>query len=304
MASDFADADQPGEGDSPDDDLALEEALVELEALREDNERLRHEYARARRHQYRRAAIGLALVGVVAGAGAILFPDTRDVLVAIAAIGTIAAILTAYLSPERFVAAEVGELIYGQLRDTLDALVGILDLSDRRVYVPVPGHPEPTVRLFVPERASDPLPEPEILEDVIIVPDGAAGRGLAVHPTGEALLAAMLDQRGGPMPRPQDRTDLAAEGLVETYEIADGIDPALELAEGRARFAIHNSVYGKVERIDHPIASTLACALASALRTPVDLTVAGGDDRTDWIVACEWDPDEAAVTSSGPEESR
>ena len=43
---------------------------LELERLRERNERLRENYARARQAQYRRAALGLALLGVVALAGA------------------------------------------------------------------------------------------------------------------------------------------------------------------------------------------------------------------------------------------
>lgn len=293
-------ADTVGSAPAPADEPAEPDDLtVELERLREENRRLRAEYARARRASYRRAALGLAAVGAVAVAAAIPFAAQRDVLLAVGAIGLFSAVLTAYLTPERFVPAQIGELVYRQHSRTLADLAATLDLSDERRYVPLPAAANGRVRLFVPEHPDDPLPDPSTLDRPLVVPTGHGGRGLSIDPSGDAVLEEL--STGGPTIRDADvatAADTAAEGLVETFELADRIQPDLAVADGRATFAVTGAVYGSPDQLDHPIPSTLACAIAQATEATVTVAVTPGDDRADWLVSCRWAAEEADRTGT------
>src|SRR5699024_5189946 len=110
------------------------ELAAQIDVLREENQRLREEYARARRTQYRRTALALAAVGLLATLGGVALPDSRTVLFALGGTGLFAAALTRYLTPEQFISASVGEGIYGSLAATEAALVAELGLQDERLY--------------------------------------------------------------------------------------------------------------------------------------------------------------------------
>ena len=260
---------------------------AELARLREENDRLREEYARARQAAHRRAAIGLAGVGTVAIAAGVLFPPERPILLTIGAIGVFAAILTAYLTPERFVAATVGERIYAQLATTLEALVELLDLSEHRVYVP---RERDDVCLFVPQHGRYELPEPADLTDPLVLPPDDRARGLVIRPTGDALVRELLtDGIGADEMTVVAAANTLAEALVETFELVDVVSPDLDVTNGRASFAVTGSVYGSVDRIDHPIVSTLASGLARTIGEPVEVTVTDADERADHVVVCRWE---------------
>ena len=271
-------------------DSEYEDLAIELAAAREELARLRAEYTRAMRAQYRRAAIGLAGVGVVAVLGGLLFPAQRSLLLTIGAIGLFAAILTAYLTPERFVAASVGERTYSQLARNVEALARTLGLSDRRVYVPV-DHADGHVRLFVPQGEPFTVPASSNLEELIVGDVPAAQRGISLYPTGEALLD-VLDASDAGAGNPLDAVDVAADGIMHTFELADRltVDPAP--ADGRVSVAVTNSTYGTVDRLDHPIASTVACGLARVIEQPVEVQIVTDDERADAVVVCTWDVDD------------
>lgn len=265
-----------------------EDLAIELAVTREELDRLRSEYARVMRTQYRRASLGLAAVGVIAVLGGLVFPAQRSLLFTIGAIGLFTAVLTAYLTPERFVAASVGERTYAQQVANLEALVRTLGLSERRMYVPV-AHPDGRVRLFIPQGEPFEIPASEELEALVIGDVPADRRGISLWPTGEALLD-VLEAGGSTIEDdPLDAVDVAADGLMHTFELADRLAVEPALADHRVSVAVTDSTYGSIDRLDHPIPSTVACSLARAIDHPVEVRILSEDDRADAVVVCTWD---------------
>jgi hypothetical protein len=274
-------ADGRVEGDEPD----RETLLARLETLEDETERLRRELADARRRRYRRTALGLALVGALAVGGAVLFPDVREVLLALGGTGLFGALLVYYLTPERFVAASVGESVYDALAGDLEAVAAELELSEAAVYVPVGG--DPAVRLYVPEVAEGPdaVPDPESLGDALVV-EGAY-RGLSLRPTGDALRGE-FSEAAAPLPDSTPALCRAAcDALLEQFELVEAADPDLDAAGGRLTVRVADSPYGPLDRLDHPVASFLASTLAAHLERPVELSVAPGEEGS-YLVTCRW----------------
>ncbi|ARS89953.1 bZIP transcription factor [Natrarchaeobaculum aegyptiacum] len=284
---------EPGRSADVDQHLALQARADLLEA---ENRRLRTEYARLRQSRNRTRALGLLAIAILAVAGAAVFPGVRDVLFVLAAIGAIGGVLTYYLSPGAFVAADVGERIYAALAGNLADLAGSLGLDDRRLYVP--GHEESACRLFVPHHPDVDLPEDAV--DGPIVTDEET-RGLVLEPTGHALfetfergLTSDLATRPGPL------ANQLTDALVEQFELATSAEASVEPAQ--VTVAISESAVGDVDRFDHPIASFLATGLAIGLEQPVDLEVTRGDGRADWLVTCRWaESDRADETATAAE---
>ena len=73
---------------------------AEIEVLREENRRLRAEYARARQSEYRRAALVLVGAGLLSGLGGVLLTSAQTVLFALGGTGVFIGVLTYYLTPE------------------------------------------------------------------------------------------------------------------------------------------------------------------------------------------------------------
>ncbi|MFC6769180.1 hypothetical protein [Natrinema soli] len=265
------------------------EPAARAELLAAENKRLRTEYVRARQSQYRRTAAGLALVGVVTALGAVAFPDGREVLFALAAVGLFGGVLTYYLTPGTFVAADVGERIYAAMAANEAAIAGELGLGDDRIYVPA-GEPV-DAHLYVPQQSTDELPTPDELDGPFLTePDH---RGLSLEPTGGTLFEGFeraLTEELATAPAPL-ATQLA-DGLVEQFELAAGAEPDVDVQSGRVTVAITASAFGAVDRFDHPIASFLAVGFVIGLGRPIRLEVTPGDERSDWLVTCRWDDDD------------
>ncbi len=281
---------QTGSGGDPTGDgdaraAAPDELRAEMRVLREENRRLREAYAHSRRTSYRRTALGLLLVGGVAGGGASLFPAVRQVLLALAAVGVFGAVLTYFLTPERFVAASVSERVYAAQSQTVADAVDELGLSDARTYVPTDG-PTPA-RLFVPGNEDDPLPDAEALEDVFVVADGT--RGLSLRPTGGGLFREFRRALAEPFGEtPEAAVQQLTDALVEDFEMASGtaVDTDLDGAPRRATVRVFDGAYGRGEGFDDPAASLLAVGLARAVEAPVSVDTATDDDAL--IVTCRW----------------
>lgn len=278
-------------GESLDTERTREDLAAELELVREHNRRLRDAVVTARRTQYRRSAYGLGAIGLVAVAGAALFPGVRDVLLVLGATGLFGAVLTYYLTPERFVAASVGSAVYEALADDREATVGELGLGSARVYVPI-GSEHSRVRLYVPQSDDYALPADDDLDATYVVPDDG-DRGVAFRPTGEALFHPFEDAlSGGLGETPAALARQLPDALVEQFGLVDSTQVDLDATHGRLTVGVGESVYGRVDRIDHPVASFLAVGLARGLGRPVTVEARPAEgDRVDFHVTCRWETD-------------
>ena len=268
-----------------DSESTARDMAVQLELLEEENRRLRNEYARQRRTEHRRAALALGGVGAVAVAGAALFPAVRSVLLVVGAIGFFGGVLTRYLTPERFVSAEIGERVYAALAGNEAAFTAELGLQDDRVYVPVDG-PEPA-RLFIPQRREWELPADDDLSSTLVVPESDAARGLALTPTGAPLYREF--ERGStvaPADTASALVEALAESFVETFEIVAAVDTDVDVAAGRATVDVTGGVFGDGTDFDDPVTSTLAVGLAAGLGSPIRAETATTDDG--YTVSCSW----------------
>jgi hypothetical protein len=270
------------DGDRTPDDLA-----VQVELLQEENQRLRAAYTQAKRATYRRTAVGLFGVGLLAALGGVLFPDARTVLFALAGVGVFAGVLTFYLTPERFIPASVGERVYAALADTEAGLVSDLGLSETRIYVPSTTG----VRLFVPQHDQYALPDHDTLASTLVVTEDDRSRGVALEPTGQGLFEEFDRGRAAGSDDPAVLVDELSEALVEQFEILEAAQPDATPSEGQATVGVEGSSYGIVGGVDHPVASFLAVGLANGLDRPVRVsTRVSADARVDSWVDLEWSP--------------
>jgi len=275
--------DPPQEG--PTEAADPEAPFARIETLQSEVERLETELADLRRTSYRRTAIGMAVVGGLALAGAVVFPGVRTVLLALGGTGLFAALLTYYLTPERFVGASVAGGVYAALADNLEAITTELELADTAVYVPVDG--DPAARLYVPEQppAVAGIPDADSLRTAFVVTP--EHRGLSLRPTGGPLQTE-FEEAASPVPEtPGDLARAASEALIEQFELVETADP--DVGDGRVTVRVTGSTYGPVDRLDHPVASFLATTVAVAFDEPVELEVALGSDEGTYLVTCRWD---------------
>ncbi|NHN46431.1 hypothetical protein G9464_02290 [Halostella sp. JP-L12] len=267
-----------------------EELQLQLELLREENERLRRSYALARQSSYRRTALGLAGIGVTATAGAALFPPVREVLLALGGTGLFAAVLVYYLTPEQFIAAGVGSSVYGAMAETEAAIVDDLGLARRQVYVPTDA-PDPEAWLFVPQHEEYQLPDTDALASPFVLETEESSRGVSFRPTGEPLVRE-FNETGTDIVEddPAAVVERFAEAVAEQFELAESVTVDVSAEEGRATVAVTGSTFGAVDLFDHPIQSVLAVGLSRELAVPVTTeTTATPDDRADYLVTLRWD---------------
>jgi hypothetical protein len=285
-------SDEAGEAGEENTTAEAAELAAQVDVLQEENQRLREEYARARRTQYHRTALALAAVGLLATLGGIALPDSRTVLFALGGTGLFAAALTRYLTPEQFISASVGEGIYGSLAATEAALVTELGLQDERLYLPGPDTPNGvSIRLFVPQQSEYEPPAPPSLDSVFVLTDDKAERGVALHPSGGPLFVEFRRTLSGALAdEPGTLATQLADGLVEQFELVRSATPEFSDEGEQVTVAIDGSAYGAVDRIDHPVASFLGVGIAVGLDRAISVeTRAADDDRADYLVTCSWE---------------
>jgi hypothetical protein len=259
------------------------EILTErIETLEAENERLREAVSTANQRRYRFTAIGFAIVGVIALGGAALFPPERTVLIALGGTGLFGAVLTYFLTSERFVAATVGERVYGSLAGNEAAIVDDLALQGEPTVVPADGSAAPA-RLFVSLAPGVEPPETENLS-VPFVTDGEPG--ISLEPTGAGLYAVLTDAVGTLPETQQGIATMVGDALVEQFELINAVE--VDSEPGRVTMAVEGSAYGPVDRFDHPVASLLATTLSVELQSPVAVSVTEAD-RAEWLVTCRLD---------------
>ncbi|GAB6882196.1 hypothetical protein [Halopiger thermotolerans] len=230
------------------------------------------------RKAYRQAALALATVGLAMLAGGVLLPAERTVLVALGAIGVYGAVLTYYVTPERFVAANVAERIYRTTADNWSTLADALDLQSVRIYRPGDGTRSP--RLCVPRRERGRTPNAPGLEerqDQILEPIGAALVREIEH-----TLSGELAQKPAPL------SVQLCDGITDQFELASRANPHFDPESNCVTVAISDSTVGPLDRFDHPIPSILATGLATGLDRPVKVDVTSADGQADWFVSCQF----------------
>lgn len=269
-----------------------EELTVQVELLRERNRQLREEYLRSQQQRYRRSAIALVVVGVVSIAAGAVLAESQTILFALGGTGIFGGILTYALTPERFIAASVSGSVFDALAADRDAMLDELGLAGTPVYVPADSP-----QLYVP--AADPsdlgdqsLPAADELTHFFVT-DADDEPGVALTPTGKPLLDEFKRSLTTPFATtPASVVDQLTEGLVENFELADGVETSVDAAGGRVTIEFDGLAYGRVDRIDHPVCSLIATGLAVGLNTPVRATV---DETSPALVTFRWDPSAVAT---------
>lgn len=265
-------------GERPTAEADPELLRARLAVREEENRRLREEYARARQSQYRTTAAGLAVLGLLALVGAVIAPAERTVLVALGGVGLFGAVLTWTLTPETFVAASVGEGISAAHAADRNALRAELGLQDERVYVPAESAP---AKCFVPQRSAYELPAD--LEELLLVPENEAARGVAFTPTGVQLYRSFRETiAGDPADEPAALATQLADAVVEEFELARSASVASDRDGDGVVVRVKRPTFGDLDATDHPIPSTIATGLAVELDRPVEARVA--DDGADGTV--------------------
>jgi hypothetical protein len=271
--------------------------LAELGLLTEENRRLRASSDRDRRRSFRRAAIAVGLLGVVAAAAGVVIPTEATVLFALAGVGLFTAALTYFLTPESVITAPVSERVYAALAHSGDAVRADLGLHDASVYLPVDPDDAPAgaapVRLFVPQHDEYDTPLPDEAARAFVVSDDDRRRGVSFVPTGATLLSAF--EAGDESVHRLNLADYVArvaDTLVDGFELVAYAAAELDSEAGVLTVGIRRSALGPVDRFDHPVGSFVAAALARRLDVPVTLETTPADDgRVEYYLTCRWTPD-------------
>lgn len=276
------------------DETTLSNRVTTLEA---ENERLREAVSTAHRRRYQFTALGFAIIGTIAVGGGVVFPGERTVLLALGGTGIFGAVLTYFLTPERFVAAAIGERIYRTLADNEAAIADDLALEGQPTVLPADGSAEPA-RLFVSVAAETPPPETAELRVPFVTGEAP---GLSVEPTGVGLYEELTDAAPSLPGSPAALGRTVGDALVEQFELIDAVE--IDAETDRVTMALDGSAYGPVDRFDHPVASVLATTLAVELDCPVRVSVKAGD-RADWLVTCRFDRDDDTASPSDSDGNR
>jgi len=259
----------------------------ELARLESENERLREEYVRSKQTQYRRTALALIAVGVLAAIGGVLAVNVRTVLFALAGTGIFLGILTYYLAPEQFLAASLGREVYGAMADNEASIVAELGLSDARIYVQA-GEDGP-VRLYVPQSERVPLPDENELDETFVV---EGGHGLALRPAGAPLFEEFERALTGSLAtEPDALASQLTDALVEQFEIVESVEQSSsgDADSGQLTVGVVDSAYGPLDQFDPPVVSFLGTGLARGLAVPVAVDIEPeGNERVDAVVTCRW----------------
>lgn len=239
----------------------------------------------------KRMAIALAALGVVAAIGGVIFSGQRGLLFAFAATGLFGGLLAYRFVDGRFLSATVSEHIYAAAAANETAIAN--ERGGRGDHVYVPDENSESAKLVVPrrsavdrsenpvvDRSEDPIAERPTEGDFVELVLEPLGAGLFEEFTD--VLIADLASTPGPL------TTQLTDGLVDHFELCRVANTEIAPRDGRVTLTITDSALGPVDRFDHPIASFLAVGFAVGLDRPVALTVAGGDDRNEWVVTCRW----------------
>jgi len=301
-----------GDRGTEDAEYSQDELVAQLDMLSAENRRLRRSVADARRHHYRGIAAGLFIIGVICGVLGFATTVGSDVLFALAGIGVFGGVFTYFLTPDRFIPADLGERVYAATAASYERICADLGLSARRVYVPLdrPNNDsaskemrgkEPTrltlynVRLFVPQRADAEIPDNFTLrENAFVVDARNQTHGLSVIPTGSGLYDAFMNSLDGSLEdEPQELYRQLSDCVVEDFELARSTTVDIDRERGRMSVEFADALYDDRSRFDHPIASFFAVGLANGLNLPIEMTITSTAPLS---VTFRWDDETTSQT--------
>ena len=265
----------------------LEKRISELEA---ENERLQR--ILRPRVTYRQAVVLLILVSAVAAVGAFLYPESRDVLIAIAGTGAFGAILLGMLVQEWLLSASVSRAIYDTLWQNETRIASRLGVTEMSRYVPT-AEESLGVRLYLSQSLEDPLPPPASLNPPVVTVDDHYA--LFLEPTGREFVA-IFERTNGDLPEDVRIASVALrEAVTEQFELAIGAEVVdLEVSDGigrsQMRVRVWGSVLGDAARLDHPIRSFLGVALAKIVGEPIE-SEAWTEDNGNTVLVFRWGAD-------------
>lgn len=286
MARDSTDA---GEATAGRSDLekrigALEERNREL---RVENERLRS--VTGPRVTYRQGAVLFTLVSAAAVAGTVLYPESRDVLIAVAGVGVFGAVLFGILVQEWLLSASISRALYDTLWRNERRIASRLRVDEASRYVPS-GVDSIGVRLYLSRSFDDPIPSGASLDSTVLTVDDRYT--LLLEPTGKELVD-VFERTNGALP---DDIQAAAvtlrEAVVQEFDLAVGAEIAdLRLStdggQNRLRVRVWGSVLGDATRLDHPIRSFIGVGLARLVEAPIE-SEAWTDDNDNAVLVFSW----------------
>jgi hypothetical protein len=275
-----------------------EELLAELELLEAENQELYDSYVRAKRTQYRRTAAGLLGLGVVAALAGVAIPTAQSVLLSLAGIGLFGGVLTLFLTPERFIAADTGQNVYAAMATNEQALVTELGLTGTRIYVPTDDL-DRSVALFVPQSEDYVLPDAADLTETIVAPSDPEQRGVAFEPSGARLFESFTQALSGPLgDTPGSLGSQLTDALTTQFELVEAAEASPDTDGAGLTVTVSGSAYGPLTRFDHPVASFVAVGVARGLERPVELHVTeAADDRADYRIRVQFDEPESQAAS-------
>lgn len=284
--------------DVSDDDETVQEEISKnvlrgrIDELEAENSQLRAAYAATKRQRYQRTAVGLFVIGILGVGAGVGLSGTQSVLFAIGATGLFAGILTYYLTPERFIAADVGGQVAQAHTETLAGFIQTLGLSGTTVYVPtsMTATGRDTI-MFVPQ--IDPYEIPPELAPGVVSPTSSRERGIGIVPTGRGLYTEFNRAVSGQMPtEPVERSEQLSEAITEQFELATNVEADVatyktedmdtetdaetddtQSERRRLTVSVTEPAFTTATTIDHPIASFTATVIAEGLSQPVECNI-------------------------------
>jgi len=268
------------------------ELAAQIDILVSENKRLRRLLAERQRSRYRQTAIALIGIGIVCGAVGTLVSEAAPVLFALAGTGVFGGVLTYFLTPERFITADIGQRVYEATAQSFDRICADLGLSDRRIYLPVAPDDRNVSKnnswLFVPQSEETTIPTAAAIDSAFVVEDES--RGLTVQPTGSELFTTFEESLVEPLgDSPEALCAQLSDALVEDFELAKSIEYETAPDEGRVSMRFSEILYGNATQFDHPIVSVVAVGLATGLQIPIETTITDTDPLA---VTFRWDQSE------------
>ncbi|WP_435186441.1 hypothetical protein [Halobellus sp. EA9] len=271
------------------DTPSREELLTQVELLEEENQALYESYTRAKQTQYRRTAIGLVGIAVVATVAGLAIPPARTILLSLAGIGFFGGVLTLYLTPEQFIASDTGRDVYTALAENEQAIVTELGLTEERVYIPTPDTDDPA-KLFVPQRDEYALPDSSSLANTIIASENPPENGVAFVPSGTRLFESFTRALSGSLgDTPSALGTQLTDALTAQFELVETARAEVDTTTDAITITVSGSAYGPLTRFNHPVVSFIAVGLATGLDRAVTATVSdtgieNGDYRIRYYV--------------------